>query len=45
LRFAKPADLELLLPVFWIGFSLFLLATSRMTVRYVIRPVASGTAA
>lgn len=34
LRFAKPADLEFLLPVFWIGFSVLMLATSRLTARY-----------
>ncbi|OOG43045.1 hypothetical protein [Polaromonas sp. A23] len=34
LRFAKPADLEFLLPVFWIGFSLLMLAASRLTARY-----------
>ncbi len=34
LRFAKPADMEFLLPVFWIGFSVFMLATSRLTARY-----------
>ncbi len=34
LRFAKTADLEFLLPVFWIGFSLLMLATSRLTTRY-----------
>jgi hypothetical protein len=34
LRFAKPAELEFLLPVFWIGFSLLMLANSRLTARY-----------
>ncbi|MGB4116758.1 MAG: MFS transporter [Polaromonas sp.] len=34
LRFAKPAELEFLLPVFWIGFSLLMLAASRLTARY-----------
>lgn len=34
LRFAKPADLEFLLPVFWIGFSVLMLVTSRLTARY-----------
>lgn len=34
LRFAKPADLEFLMPVFWIGFSLLMLAASRLTARY-----------
>ena len=34
LRFAKPAELEFLMPVFWIGFSLLMLAASRLTARY-----------
>ena len=34
LRFAKPADLEFLLPVFWIGFSVLMLVASRLTARY-----------
>ncbi len=33
LRFASPADLPLLLPIFWIGFSLFSLPASRLTAR------------
>lgn len=39
LRFAKPADLEFLMPVFWVGFSLLMLAASRLTVRYGGVPV------
>ena len=39
LRFAKPADLEFLMPVFWIGFSLMTLAASRLTARYGGLPV------
>ncbi len=31
LRFAKPADLEYLMPVFWIGFNLAMLPASRYT--------------
>jgi MFS family permease len=34
LRFAKAADLEFLMPVFWIGFSLLMLVASRLTARY-----------
>lgn len=34
LRFARPADLEFLMPVFWIGFSLCMLAASRLTARF-----------
>lgn len=34
LRFAKPADLEYLMPVFWIGFSLLMLPVSLATRRY-----------
>ena len=34
LRFAKPADLEFLMPVFWIGFSVLMLVASRLTARY-----------
>ena len=34
LRFAKPADLEYLMPVFWIGFSLLMLPASLATRRY-----------
>ncbi|MBK6296039.1 MAG: MFS transporter [Rhodoferax sp.] len=34
LRFAKPADLESLMPVFWIGFSLLMLVASRLAARY-----------
>lgn len=34
LRFAKAADLEFLMPVFWVGFSLLMLAASRLTARY-----------
>lgn len=34
LRFAKPADLEFLLPVFWIGFSVLMLFASRLSARY-----------
>lgn len=34
LRFAKPADLEFLLPVFWVGFSVLMLVASRLTARY-----------
>jgi hypothetical protein len=34
LRFAKPAELEFLMPVFWVGFSLLMLAASRLTARY-----------
>ncbi len=34
LRFAKPADLEFLLPVFWIGFSVLMLVSSRLSTRY-----------
>ena len=34
LRFAKPADLEYLMPVFWIGFSLLMLPASLAARRY-----------
>lgn len=34
LRFAKPADLEYLMPVFWIGFNLLMLPASWLTKRY-----------
>ena len=34
LRFAKPVELEFLMPVFWIGFSVLMLAASRLTARY-----------
>ncbi len=34
LRFVKPADLEFLLPVFWVGFSVLMLVASRLTARY-----------
>lgn len=34
LRFAKPADLEFLSPVFWIGFSVLMLPAQRATTRY-----------
>jgi hypothetical protein len=34
LRFARPADLEFLLPVFWIGFNLLMLPASLATARY-----------
>ena len=34
LRFAKPAELEFLLPVFWIGFSALMLVASRLSTRY-----------
>lgn len=34
LRFAKPADLEWLMPLFWIGFNVMLLANSRLTARF-----------
>ena len=34
LRFAKPAELEFLMPVFWVGFSLLMLVASRLTTRY-----------
>jgi len=34
LRFAKPADLEYLMPVFWIGFNLLMLPASWLTQRY-----------
>lgn len=34
MRFAKPADLEFLLPVFWIGFSVLMLVASRLSARY-----------
>ncbi len=34
LRFAKPAELEFLMPVFWVGFSVLMLAASRLTTRY-----------
>ena len=33
LRFAKPADLEHLMPVFWIGFNLLILPASLLTTR------------
>ena len=34
LRFAKPADLEYLMPVFWIGFNLLMLPATWATQRY-----------
>jgi hypothetical protein len=34
LRFAKPADLEYLMPVFWIGFNIALLPAGFLTKRY-----------
>ncbi len=34
LRFAKPAELEFLMPVFWIGFSVLMLVASRLNARY-----------
>jgi hypothetical protein len=34
LRFAKPADLEQLMPVFWIGFNLLILPASLLTKRH-----------
>jgi hypothetical protein len=34
LRFAKPADLQYLMPVFWIGFNLLMLPASLATRRY-----------
>ena len=34
LRFAKPADLEYLMPVFWIGFNLLMLPATLATQRY-----------
>jgi MFS transporter len=34
LRFAKPADLEYLMPVFWIGFSLLMLPATLATQRF-----------
>ncbi|MBI2724820.1 MAG: MFS transporter [Polaromonas sp.] len=34
LRFAQPAQLEYLMPVFWVGFSLLMLAASRPVARF-----------
>lgn len=34
LRFAKPADLDLLMPVFWIGFNIAMFPASAFTKRY-----------
>lgn len=34
LRFAQPAQLEYLMPVFWVGFSLLMLAASRLVARF-----------
>lgn len=34
LRFAQPADLEWLMPIFWIGFNLILLALPGLALRY-----------
>jgi hypothetical protein len=34
LKFAKPADLEYLMPVFWVGFNLFVLPATWLTRRY-----------
>ncbi len=34
LRFAQPADLELLMPIFWIAFNVMLLANSRLTAKF-----------
>ena len=34
LRFAKPADLEMLLPIFWVGFNVLMLCASPLTKRY-----------
>ncbi|MES2283968.1 MAG: MFS transporter [Pseudomonadota bacterium] len=34
LRFAQPAQLEHLMPVFWVGFSLLMLAASRLVARF-----------
>ncbi len=46
LRFAKPADLEHLMPVFWIGFSLFVLPLTLAIRRYgEFRVLAAGAAA
>lgn len=44
LRFAKPRDLELLLPVFWIGFSLGMSAASSATARWggIVTMAAAG---
>lgn len=46
LRFAKPADLEYLMPVFWIGFNLFVLPLTLAIRRYgEFRVLAAGAAA
>ena len=43
LKFAKPPDLEQLMPVFWIGFSLLMLPGTMLTTRYGgLRVMAAG---
>jgi hypothetical protein len=44
LRFAKPADLELLLPIFWIGFNIAMFPASRLAERWGA-PAVMGVAA
>jgi MFS family permease len=39
LKFAKPEQLQYLMPVFWVGFSLLMLPASRLTDRYGGIPV------
>lgn len=45
LKFAKPADLEYLMPVFWVGFNLFVLPLTLVIRRYGdFRVLAAGAA-
>jgi MFS family permease len=44
LRFAKPADLEYLMPVFWIGFNLAMLPASLYTQRFGAYTMMGGAA-
>ena len=45
LRFAKPADLQQLMPVFWIGFNLLMYPGAALAKRYGALPVTAGAAA
>ncbi len=46
LRFAKPPELEYLIPIFWIGFNLLMLPGALLTTRYGgLRVMAAGCAA
>ncbi|HJQ59653.1 MAG TPA: MFS transporter [Vineibacter sp.] len=44
LRFAKPADLEYLMPVFWIGFNLLMFPGAALANRFGVLPVMAMSA-